>query len=249
MTVLKTSGLTKSFGTLTAVNNMSLDFQEGKITAIIGPNGAGKSTFFNLISGRLKPSSGSVYFKDEDITLLPPYKILHKGIGRSFQITNIFPGLTVFENLRAGILAYTGRSANFFSPVDEMDGITQEALRASETVGLLDEKDTTAGALSHGDQKRLEIGLTLTCQPVLLLLDEPTAGMNPEETKKLTELIKDISDKKAITIIFTEHDMSVVFSISERIIVMQQGQVIADGPGEKVRANPQVREAYLGVEE
>lgn len=249
MTVLKTSGLTKSFGTLTAVNNMSLDFQEGKITAIIGPNGAGKSTFFNLISGRLKPSAGSVYFKDEDITLLPPYKILRKGIGRSFQITNIFPGLTVFENLRAGILAYTGRSANFFSPVDEMDGITQEALGALETVGLLEEKDTTGGALSHGDQKRLEIGLTLTCQPVLLLLDEPTAGMNPEETKKLTELIKDISDKKGITIIFTEHDMNVVFSISERIIVMQQGQVIADGPGEKVRANFRVREAYLGVEE
>jgi len=248
MNILKTSKLRKSFGELIAVDNISLEFNGGMITAIIGPNGAGKSTFFNLISGRLKPSSGEVYFKEQNITGLAPYKILQKGIGRSFQITNIFHGLTVFENVRIGILAYRRESAVLFTMVDEMNSVTEEVLQALEAVGLVSEKDIIAGALSHGDQKRLEIALTLTCQPVLLLLDEPTAGMNPEETRKLTELIKEISDKKGITIIFTEHDMNVVFSIAERIIVMQQGHIIADGKGEEVRNNTQVREAYLGIE-
>jgi branched-chain amino acid transport system ATP-binding protein len=248
MNILKTSNLRKSFGELIAVDDVSLEFHGGKITAIIGPNGAGKSTFFNLISGRLKPSSGEVYFREQNITGLAPYKILRKGIGRSFQITNIFQGLTVFENVRIGILAHRREAADLFSTVDEINSVTEEVLQALETVGLVNEKDIIAGALSHGDQKRLEIALTLTCQPVLLLLDEPTAGMNPEETRKLTELIKEISDKKGITIIFTEHDMNVVFSISERIIVMQQGHIIADGTGEEVRTNPQVREAYLGIE-
>lgn len=248
MNILKTSKLRKSFGELIAVDNISLEFNGGMITAIIGPNGAGKSTFFNLISGRLKPSSGEVYFKEQNITGLAPYKILRKGIGRSFQITNIFQGLTVFENVRIGILAHKRESAALFSTVDEMNSVTGEVLQTLEAVGLVSEKDLIAGALSHGDQKRLEIALTLTCQPVLLLLDEPTAGMNPEETRKLTELIKEISDKKGITIIFTEHDMNVVFSIAERIIVMQQGHIIADGKGEEVRNNTQVREAYLGIE-
>lgn len=248
MNILKTSKLRKSFGELVAVDNISLEFNEGMITAIIGPNGAGKSTFFNLMSGRLKPSSGEVYFKKQNVTGLEPYKILQKGIGRSFQITNIFQGLTVFENVRIGILAYRRKSAVLFSMVDKMNSVTEEVLQTLEAVGLESEKDVIAGALSHGDQKRLEIALTLTCQPVLLLLDEPTAGMNPEETKKLTLLIKEISDKKGITIIFTEHDMNVVFSISDRIVVMQQGRIIADGKGEEIRNNTQVREAYLGIE-
>lgn len=248
MKMLETVGLTKSFGELTAVNNVFLKFKEGDLTAIIGPNGAGKSTFFNVISGRLKPSSGEVYFQGENITGLPPYTILRRGIGRSFQITNIFAGLTAFESLRVGILAHTKKSTNFFSQVARMNGISEQALRSLDVVGLAEEKDTVAGALSHGDQRRLEIALALTCQPYLLLLDEPTAGMNPEETKSFIELIKEISDKRGITVIFTEHDMNVVFAISERIVVMHQGSIIADGKPEDIRANRQVREAYLGVE-
>ena len=249
MSILKIEGLTKIFGELRAVDKVSVRFQEGELTSIIGPNGAGKSTFFNLITGRLAPSSGAVYLKEEDITGLPPHKILRRGIGRSFQITNIFPGLSIFENVRIGILAYNGKSSNLFSQVRKMNEINDEVLRNLDDLGLRDEKDTIAGALSHGDQKRLEIALALTSQPDLLLLDEPTAGMNPEETKILTNLIKEISDERGITVIFTEHDMDVVFSISERIIVMQQGRIIADGKGEEIKGNKHVREAYLGVEE
>lgn len=249
MIILKTTGLTKSFGQMNAVNNISLAFKGGELTAIIGPNGAGKTTLFNVISGRLKPSSGDIYFREENITGLPPHKILRRGIGRSFQITNIFPGLTALESLRIGILAHTKKSANFFSQVRKMNGVSEQAMQSLDVVGLADEKDTIASALSHGDQRRLDIALALTCQPDLLLLDEPTAGMNPDETKMLIELIQEISDERNITVIFTEHDMNVVFTISERIIVMQQGTMIADGKGEDIKGNKLVREAYLGVEE
>jgi branched-chain amino acid transport system ATP-binding protein len=249
MSILKTEILTKAFGELRAVDEVSVGFQEGEITSIIGPNGAGKTTFFNLITGRLRPSSGAVYLKEENITGLPPHKILRRGIGRSFQITNIFPGLTTFENVRIGILAYNGKGSNLFSQVSKMNEMNEEVLMCLDAVGIRDEKDTIAGALSHGDQKRLEIALALTSQPDLLLLDEPTAGMNPEETKILTDLIKRISDERGVTVIFTEHDMAVVFSISERIIVMQQGCIIADGKGDEIKDNKQVRAAYLGAEE
>jgi branched-chain amino acid transport system ATP-binding protein len=249
MDIIKVEGLTKAFGQLKAVNNVSIKFHSGQLTAIIGPNGAGKTTLFNLITGRLKPTLGHIYFKGEEITNLPPYKILKKGIGRSFQIMNIFPGLTTFENIRIGILSYLNKSFNLFSSVDKMSQINEEVIKSLEIVGLEEERDTIAGALSHGDQKRLEIALALTSQPDLLLLDEPTAGMNPEETKMITNLIKDISSLKGITVIFTEHDMDVVFSIAERIIVMHQGGIIADGKEEEIKGNRQVREAYLGVEE
>jgi branched-chain amino acid transport system ATP-binding protein len=248
MSVLRTEAITKAFGMLMAIDDVSVEFEEGELTAIIGPNGAGKSTFFNLITGRLTPSSGAVYFKDEKITGLAPHKILRRGIGRSFQITNIFPGLTTFENVRIGILAHDGRSSDIFSQVNKMNDINETVLKSLGTVGLEEETDTIAGALSHGDQKRLEIALALTSHPELLLLDEPTAGMNPEETKRLTSLIKEISEEAGVTIIFTEHDMDVVFSVSERIIVMQAGRIIADGKGEEIRGNQEVREAYLGAE-
>jgi branched-chain amino acid transport system ATP-binding protein len=195
------------------------------------------------------PSSGTVYFKEENITGLAPHKILKRGMGRSFQITNIFPGLTTFENVRIGVLAHDGKSSILFSQVKNMDEMNEKTLKSLDAMNLRDEKDTYAGALSHGDQKRLEIALALTSHPDLLLLDEPTAGMNPEETKMLIELIKQISNEQGITVLFTEHDMRVVFSISERIVVMQQGCIIADGKPEEIRDNKQVREAYLGVEE
>ncbi len=249
MDILRTEGLTKSFGEMRAVNNVDTKFNKGQLCAVIGPNGAGKSTLFNLITGGLQPTSGHVYFKGENITGLAPYKILKKGIGRSFQIMNIFPALTTFENVRIGILSHNKKSWNLFSPVDKMIEINEEVLKCLEIVRLADERDTIAGALSGGKQKRLEIALALTSQPDLLLLDEPTAGLDPKETKRVTNFIKEISDVMGITVIFIEHDMDVVFSISDRIVVMQQGGIIADGKGLEIKNDARVKEAYLGVEE
>jgi branched-chain amino acid transport system ATP-binding protein len=248
MTIFKSIELTRSFGSPRAVDCVSIDFAKGELTAIIGPNGAGKSTYFNLMSGRIKPSSGAVFYMEENVTGLPPYEMMRKGVGRSFQITNIFRGLTAFENMRIGTLAYKKRGGNIFSQVEKMKPINEQAMQGLEVVGLEEKKDTIAGALSYGDQRRLEIGLTLTCNPSLMLLDEPTAGMNPEETKMLTKFIRTISEDKGITVIFTEHDMSVVFDISERIIVMQQGHIIADGKESDIRSDENVKVAYLGVE-
>jgi branched-chain amino acid transport system ATP-binding protein len=249
MTILKTVGLTKVFGQMRAVDEVSLDFAMGQMTAVIGPNGAGKSTLFNLITGKLVPTSGRVYFKGEDITGKPPYTIVKAGIGRAFQITSIFPGLTTAENVRMGILAYRKKSAYLFHSVDRLDGINGDVVEALEAAGLHEERETIAGAMSHGDQKRLDIVLALTHRPQLLLLDEPTAGMNPEERRALIVLIRAIARDQGVTVIFTEHDMDIVFSVAERIVVMQQGRIIADGDINSVKSNNQVREAYLGVDE
>jgi branched-chain amino acid transport system ATP-binding protein len=248
MNFLEIRNLTKEFGKLSAVNNVSFEVQKGSIVAIIGPNGAGKSTLFNLVTGYFAVSSGKIFFKDEEITDLPPYKILQKGISRSFQVSNIFPDLTAFENVRIGVLSHRRKGMKLFSLVEEMDEINEETSKLLKAVGLSNENDTVASTLSHGDQKRLEIGIALTNEPALLLLDEPTAGMAPEETANTVNLIKDISNKQNTTIVFTEHDLNVVFSIAERIIVLQQGSIIADGSGEEIKRNKKVKEAYLGEE-
>jgi len=248
MNFLEIRNLTKEFGKLRAVNNVSFEVQKGSLVAIIGPNGAGKSTLFNLFTGYFAVSSGKVIFKDEEITNLPPYKILQKGISRSFQVSNIFPDLTAFENVRIGVLSHRRKSMKLLSLVDEMDEINEETLKTLKMVELSNENDTVANTLSHGDQKRLEIGIALTSEPALLLLDEPTAGMAPEETLNTVNLIKDISKKQNTTIVFTEHDLNVVFSIAERIIVLQQGIIIGDGTGEEIKGNKKVKEAYLGEE-
>jgi branched-chain amino acid transport system ATP-binding protein len=248
MNFLEIRNLTKEFGKLRAVNNVSFEVQKGSLVAIIGPNGAGKSTLFNLFTGYFAVSSGKVIFKDEEITNLPPYKILQKGISRSFQVSNIFPDLTAFENVRIGVLSHRRKSMKLLSLVDEMDEINEETLKTLKMVELSNENDTVANTLSHGDQKRLEIGIALTSEPALLLLDEPTAGMAPEETVNTVNLIKDISKKQNTTIVFTEHDLNVVFSIAERIIVLQQGIIIGDGTGEEIKGNKKVKEAYLGEE-
>jgi len=248
MNFLEIRNLIKEFGKLRAVNNVSFEVQKGSLVAIIGPNGAGKSTLFNLVTGYFAVSSGKVIFKDEEITNLPPYKILQKGISRSFQVSNIFPDLTAFENVRIGVLSHRRKSMKLFSLVEEMDEINEETLKILKMVELSNENDTVASTLSHGDQKRLEIGIALTSEPALLLLDEPTAGMAPEETVNTVNLIKDISNKQNTTIVFTEHDLNVVFSIAERIIVLQQGSIIGDGTGEEIKGNKKVKEAYLGEE-
>jgi branched-chain amino acid transport system ATP-binding protein len=248
MNFLEIRNLTKEFGKLSAVNNVSFEVQKGSVVAIIGPNGAGKSTLFNLVTGYFAVSSGKIFFKDEEITDLPPYKILQKGISRSFQVSNIFPDLTAFENVRIGVLSHRRKSMKLFSLVEEMDEINEETSKLLKALGLSNENDTVASTLSHGDQKKLEIGIALTNEPALLLLDEPTAGMAPEETVNTVNLIKDISNKQNTTIVFTEHDLNVVFSIAERIIVLQQGSIIADGTGEEIKGNKKVKEAYLGEE-
>ncbi len=248
MQILSTQNLTKKFGELSAADDITLGFEQGKITAIIGPNGAGKSTFFNLISGRLVPCSGRVFYKDREITGLPPHERIRIGMGRSFQITNIFPGLTAYENVRIGVMAALGVSSNLFSNVGRLRAVSDRTMEILGLIGLDPERDRVAGTLAHGDQKRLEIALALTNDPELMLLDEPTAGMNPDETRRLVKLINQISREKRLSVIFTEHDMDVVFDISDKVVVMQQGKIIAEGAPEEIRTNQIVIDAYLGME-
>ncbi|HNT44797.1 MAG TPA: ABC transporter ATP-binding protein [Syntrophorhabdaceae bacterium] len=237
--------LCRSFGALQAVHNVSFTLDEGTTLSIIGPNGAGKTTLFNVITGVFPPDSGEVMFKGTQVTGMPPDKLCHKGIARSFQITNIFQGLSVFENIR---LACQGRKATkrMFSHVSKLKEPVEEAEKILDLLGLLDLRDSRAGTLSHGDQRYLEIGMTLAAKPSLVLFDEPTAGMTPMETKATIELIHKL--KGMVTIIIIEHDINMVFAVSDRILVMDQGNVLADGPPEEVKANEAVKAAYFGEE-
>jgi branched-chain amino acid transport system ATP-binding protein len=234
----------KSFDGFVAVNGVSFSIKKGELCSIIGPNGAGKTTLFNLITGHLPADEGKLIFKGIDITHMPPHRICRLGIGRSFQRTNIFPRLTVFQNIQAAVLAHRGESFNVFKPVEPFfRAETQEIL---ERVGLKNYGDTVSGSLSYGFQKQLELGIALAIEPELLLLDEPTAGMSAKETHQTIEMIGRITRQEGLTLLFTEHDMEVVFSISERIMVLHQGRLIAGGSPEEVRSNPDVRKVYLG---
>lgn len=244
--MLRTEGLTKKFGGLMATNNVNLQVQHGELSSIIGPNGAGKTTLFNLLTGHLRPDSGRVIFDGKEITGFPPYKICRFGIGRSFQRTNIFPRLTVFDNIQAAALSAMGKCLNIFSPAKTM--MTKETMSVMETVELLDKCYTLAGLLSHGDQKRLEIGIALALRPKLLLLDEPTAGMSSEETASIAKLIQKMVHKEGLTAVFVEHDMSVVFAISQQIRVLHLGAIIAEGTPEEIKGNSHVQQIYLGEE-
>jgi branched-chain amino acid transport system ATP-binding protein len=214
--------------------------------AVIGPNGAGKTTLFNLITGALKRDKGRIIFKGEDISELPPYQICKKGIARSYQIVNIFPRLTVFGNVQVAVLSHQKRSSNLFRPAQNI--AVEETRRILESVGLLDKERSIAGSLSHGDQKILEIAIALGNEPELLILDEPTAGMSPEETSATMELVRRLAQMRGLTILFCEHDMDIVFSVAQSIMVMHQGRTLVQGKPEEVRKNPIVQEAYLGVE-
>ncbi len=244
--MLRVESVFKSFDEFMAVNGANLQVEKGEIVAVIGPNGAGKTTLFNLITGLLKPDRGRIIFKDEDITPLPPYEICRKGITRSFQIVNIFPRLTVFGNVQVAVLSHQRRSSNLLRSAERI--AVKETREILETVGLLDKENFIAGSLSHGDQKILEIAIALGNEPELLILDEPTAGMSPEETQKTMELIKRLAKMRELTILFCEHDMEIVFSIAQRIMVMRHGRTIIQGTPEEVRSNPEVQEAYLGEE-
>jgi branched-chain amino acid transport system ATP-binding protein len=229
-----------------AVDGATLTVGQGEIVAVIGPNGAGKTTLFNLITGALKRDRGKIIFKGEDIGGLPPYEICKKGISRSYQIVNIFPRLTVFKNVQVAVLSHQKRSSNLFRPAQNL--AVAETGSILESVGLLDKEKSIAGSLSHGDQKILEIAIALGNEPELLILDEPTAGMSPEETSATMELIKRLAQKRGLTILFCEHDMDIVFSIAESIMVMHQGRTLIQGRPEEVRSNKEVQEAYLGGE-
>jgi len=234
----------KSFDGFQAVGGVSLRVPAGAISAIIGPNGAGKTTLFNLITGHLTPDAGRVLFKDRDITGTAPHDLCRLGLGRSFQRTNIFPRLTVYENVQAAFVSHRGRGWNLFTPVERLYREETEALLGS--VGLLDKAGEVSGFLSHGNQKQLELGLALALEPELLLLDEPTAGMSAAETRDSIRLIERLAHDLRLTLLFTEHDMEVVFSIAQRITVLHQGRVIADGEPAAVRSDPEVRRVYLG---
>ena len=242
--MLEVSRLSKSFAGFLAVSNVSLRVETGEIAAVIGPNGAGKSTLFNLITGHLLPDSGSVVLDGRDITGTPPHKICGMGLGRSFQRTNIFPRLTVFENLQAAFLVHRGRGGYFWSRSECFYREEVGALLGS--IGLREEAQTHAAALSYGNQKQLELGLALASDPALLLLDEPTAGMSAGETHEAIRLLQRIAAERSLTLLFTEHDMEVVFGIAEKIAVLHQGRLIAEGTPEEVRSDPEVRRVYLG---
>lgn len=244
MAFLQTQAVVKDFGKLRAVNSVTLDIRKGDVHAIIGPNGAGKSTYFNLITGYHRIDSGKVLFQDEDITKLPSYRRCKLGITRSFQITSIYPKLTVYEGVLMAILAHRKASLRFFSSARKY--FKEDVWRLLEDVGLEDQANAQGDSISHGDKKRLELAITLGTEPELLLLDEPTCGMSPEETETTITLINKLSQVRGLTILFTEHDMGVVFGIAKRISVLHQGTLIADGDPESVRASEEVQKVYLG---
>lgn len=246
-TILSTHELSLHFGGVTAVNNVSLKFEENELRSIIGPNGAGKTTLFNVITGRIPASSGRVFYRGQDITNRAPHEIVRSGISRIFQRSSIFFGSTVFENVRIARQAKTGGSLRILSSKESLKNVNEGTWGILEQLGLTDQAEFPASTLSHGDQRLLEIGIALAGDPKLLLLDEPTSGMSPGETERTTKLIRRLA--KEIAIILVEHDMEVVMSISDRISVMHQGSIIAQGTPKEIQQNEMVKEAYLGKEE
>ena len=243
--MLEVRELRKSFDGFLAVAGVSLSVVQGQTAAIIGPNGAGKTTFFNLITGHVRPDAGAVLLEGRDITGVAPHDVCRLGMGRSFQRTNIFPRLTVFQNVQAAYLSHRGRGRDLWSRVERLYRDETEAVLAS--IGLLERSGELSGFLSHGAQKQLELGIALASEPRLLLLDEPTAGMSATETRDTIRLIDRIVRERGLTLLFTEHDMDVVFSIAQKILVLHQGKVIAEGAPADVRADPEVSRVYLGA--
>ncbi len=245
--ILETHSLRREFGALVAVDDVSVQIEAGTLHSIIGPNGAGKTTFFNLVSGTLKPTSGRVFHKGEDITHHPVHQTIHSGIGRSFQITNIFPFLTVFENVRLAAQATGKHSFRFWKQASSFTEYTERAAEVIEEVGLTSEALKPASLLPHGDQRKLELAMILAPDPEVLMLDEPTAGMASEQVPELMQLISRIQEKGDKTVVLVEHNMNVVMSASDLITVMHQGAVLAEGTPAEISSNETVQTAYLGT--
>lgn len=244
--VLEIQNLNKAFGGLQATFDVNLTVQPEELVAIIGPNGAGKTTIFNQITGYIRPDTGSILFNGNSIIGNSPHEIVRMGIGRAFQRSNIFPRLTAFENVQAAVISQYRQTLNLWRAARHMRDVNERTADILANIGLTKQADRQAGKLALGDQKRLEIGLALAMEPQLLLLDEPTAGMSPEETDNTVALVGDLTRKFKMSMLFTEHDMAVVFGIAERIYVLNQGQVIAEGKPQEIVDNPRVQEVYLG---
>ena len=242
--MLQISGLSKSFDGFTAVRNVSLALDQGERHAIIGPNGAGKTTFFNLITGHLRPDSGTVDFKGKSLTGRAPHQIVKQGLARSFQHINIYPRMSVVQNVQVALIARQGQTFNIFVAAAGLHH--QEASELLTLVGLADAEHAVAADLSYGKQKQLELAIALAAAPQLLLLDEPTAGMAPAETMEMLQLIGQIVAARDLTLLFTEHDMDVVFSLAQRISVLHHGEIIATGPPQEIRQDAEVQRVYLG---
>lgn len=244
--ILEAQNLSKAFGGLVAVDDVSIKIQKQTMHAIIGPNGAGKTTLFNLLSGVMPPTKGNVYFKGKDITSLPPYKRAHLGIGRSYQITNIFNNLSVLENIRLAAQAKGKDNFKIFHRADNLQQYIDKAQEVIEMVGLTGKELFLARDLAHGEKRKLELGIMLACDPELLLFDEPTAGMSSEQVPELIEIINKILHQGERTAILVEHRMDMVMSISDIITVMNQGKLLAEGTPSEIATNKQVQIAYLG---
>ncbi len=247
--VLSVRKLVKRFGGVAAVDDLSLDVQARETVALIGPNGAGKTTFYNLLSGRMRPTHGTILFEGRDVTGLPPHRISRLGISRSFQITNIFPDLSARQNIEVALTALHGKSFRLFTLASRDRILRREALALLERLGLQALAERRAGELSYGDQRLLEIAIVLATRPRLVLLDEPTAGMTPQETHAVMHLVRELATSTEHTFMITEHDMEVVFGLADRIVVMNHGRVLAHGTPDEIRSSKVVREAYLGEPE
>ena len=242
--VLETKGLTKTFGGIMAVDDVSFQLRKGELLALIGPNGAGKSTCFNMLMGQLPPTAGQVFLMGENITGLKPRQIWRKGVGRTFQITATYSSMTVVENVQMALLSHHQNIFKFTPRAHRM--YHAEAMALLEKVGMVAQAERHCAVLAYGDLKRMELAIALAHDPVLLLMDEPTAGMAPKERVALMQLTADIVEKEQVSVLFTEHDMDVVFAHAHRIMVLNRGALIAEGDASEIRNNPLVQEVYLG---
>ena len=239
-------GVQKSFGSTSVIRYVNLTVMKGERHALIGPNGAGKSTLFNLISGYMKPTAGSILLKDEIVSGLPPYQINRRGLSRSFQVTNVFSKMSVWENIRCALLWATGHRYTFWKNIDKLPEVRERTAQILEGINLISRRDVPAGLLAYAEQRTLEIGITIAGGADVILLDEPTAGMSRAETERAVALIRRLTEGR--TLLIVEHDMTVVFGLADRISVLVYGQIIASGTPEEIRGNPKVQEAYLGEE-
>ena len=244
---LEIKNLTKTFGGVRAIDDLSLDFSSGSLSAVIGPNGAGKTTFFNLVSGAFSADSGQILLEGEDVVRLSKAKRMQLGIGRAFQVASCFPTMTVAENLMAAVTAHVGQWGNL-SRRFPAPGVRERAEEVMELVGLAHVPNVEAAILSHGDQKLLDIAIALALNPRVLLLDEPTAGMGPEERWRMIERVRGLWEQRKLTLVFIEHDMDIVFKIASTIRVLCYGRVLAEGTPDQIRNNQAVIDAYLGAE-
>jgi branched-chain amino acid transport system ATP-binding protein len=239
-------GVQKRFGNTSVIRDVNLTVAKGERHALIGPNGAGKTTLFNLISGCMKPTAGRILLKDEIVSGLPPYQINRRGLSRSFQVSNVFPKMSVWENIRCALLWTTGHRYAFWKNIDNLPEVRERTAQILQDINLISRRDMPAGLLAYAEQRTLEVGITTAGGADVILLDEPTAGMSRAETERAVALIRRLTEGR--TLLIVEHDMSVVFGLADRISVLVYGQIIASGTPEEIRGNPKVKEAYLGPE-